>query len=301
MNHTTLPNGGLLVPCQKIDTHMHLSLPGQTGGIPAATPAEMLPHMQQFGIRKALLMSCGETPGIIPGGDNAACCAIARQDPEHFAWACNLDFQDAGTVEQRLVRYKEQGAVGIGEFMINRPVEDPFLQAVYAAAGRLGLPVTFHFFPTVGGGYGVVDEPGLPGLERMLAAYPHTVFVGHSSPFWAEISGDAPREPSRRNAWGAGPVLPGGRLPYLLSRYPNLYADLSANSGGCAILRDPDFGLRFLHEFADKLLFATDMTAPEQRFPLGPWLDEQAACGALPLCDYEKICFRNARRLYGFA
>ena len=239
MNNTTLPNGGLLVPCQKIDTHMHLSLPGQTGGIPAATPAEMLPHMQQFGTRKALLMSCGETPGTIPGGGNAACCAIARQDREHFAWACNLDFQDAGTVEQRLVRYKEQGAVGIGEFMINRPVEAPFLQAVYAAAGRLGLPVTFHFFPTVGGGYGVVDEPGLPGLERMLAAYPHTVFVGHSSPFWAEISGDAPREPSRRNAWGAGLVLPGGRLPYLLSRYPNLYADLSRTSvcGSCTNLQ----------------------------------------------------------------
>lgn len=301
MNNTTVSNGGLPAPCQKIDTHMHLSLPGQTDGLPATTPAQMLPHMQELGIRKALLMSCGETPGTIPGGGNDTVRAIARQDPVHFAWACNLDYHNFHTIEARLKLCKEDGAVAIGELMLNLPVDDPFLQAVYTVAGRLGLPVTLHFFPTVGGGYGVVDEPSLPGLERMLAAYPHTVFVGHSSPFWAEISGDAPADPARRNEWGHGPVTPGGRVPELLARYPNLYADLSANSGSCAVLRNPDFGLWFLHRFACKLLFATDMTGPDQNFPLGPWLDTQAAAGALPMQDYEAICFGNAQRLYGFA
>lgn len=279
---------------------MHLLPAGRVAENPAATPTEMLPHMWELGICKALLMSCGECAGAIPGGCNADCRAIAQQYPAYFAWACNLDYDgDATTVEARLAACRAQEAVAVGEFMINRPIEDPFLQAVYAAAGKLGLPITFHFFPTVGGGYGVVDDPGLPGLERMLATYPQTIFVGHSSPFWAEISGDAPTDPAGRNEWSHGPVISGGRLPYLLTRYPNLYADLSANSGGCAVLRDSAFGLAFLHRFSGKLLFATDMTQSDQTYPLGVWLDEQVRAGALTWEDYETICVRNAQRLYG--
>ena len=37
-----------------------------------------------------------------------------------------------------------------------------------------------------------------------------------------------------------------------------MYADLSANSGLNAIARDPEFGIPFLNNFADKLLFGTD-------------------------------------------
>ena len=286
--------------CRKIDVHMHLAPAARAGGVPAATPAQMLPHMRALGIRKALLMSSGESAGTIPGGDNEACRIMARQDPDHFAWACNLDHRGSPrTVEARLAACRVPGAVAVGELILNLPVDDPFLQAVYAAAGKLGLPVTFHFSPAPGEGYGVVDAPGLPGLERMLAAYPGTVFVGHSCPFWAEISGDAPASPAGRSAWSSGPVRPGGRLPRLLARYPNLRADLSANSGGCAILRDPAFGLDFLHRFAGQLLFGTDMSRADQVFPLGGWLDGQAAAGTLPPQDYEAICFGNAQRLYG--
>lgn len=88
-------------------------------------------------------------------------------------------------------------------------------------------------------------------------------------------------------------------LPHMRARYPNLRADLSANSGGCAILRDPAFGLDFLHRFAGQLLFGTDMSRVDQVFPLGGWLDGQAAAGTLPPQDYEAICFGNAQRLYG--
>lgn len=293
------PQTGRPAPCPKTDVHMHLLPAGQRAEIPAASPAQMLPHMQALGIHRALLMSSGETRGTIPGGCNADCCAMARQDPAHFAWACNLDGRDPATVEARLARCRDRGAVAVGELMLHRPVDDPFLQAVYAAAGRLGLPVTFHFSPAAGRGYGVVDGPGLPGLERMLAAYPDTVFVGHSQPFWIEISGDAPADPDARNGWGRGPVTPGGRVGQLLARYPNLYGDLSAHSGGCAILRDPAFGLEFLHRFARKLLFATDMTGPDQRFPLGDWLDGQLRAGTLSRADHRQICRENARRLYG--
>jgi hypothetical protein len=44
----------------------------------------------------------------------------------------------------------------------------------------------------------------------------------------------------------------------MLREYDNLYADISAGSGHRALTRDPDFGLRFIHEMQDKLLYGTD-------------------------------------------
>ena len=97
--------------------------------------------------------------------------------------------------------------------------------------------------PEEGYSYGVVDEPGLPLLEACLKKHPDTLFLGHSQTFWIEISKDAPKDREGRNQWGKGPVVPGGRVPELFLRYPNLCGDLSANSAGCALMRDPQFGL----------------------------------------------------------
>jgi predicted TIM-barrel fold metal-dependent hydrolase len=44
----------------------------------------------------------------------------------------------------------------------------------------------------------------------------------------------------------------------LMREYPNLWADLSAGSGYNALTRDPSFGIEFLDEFQDKLMFGTD-------------------------------------------
>ena len=123
--------------------------------------------------------------------------------------------------------------------------------------------------------------------------------MGHSQPFWHEISGDASADKVARNTWGEGPVTPGGRLVELLERYPNLYGDLSANSGGGAVMRDEPFGLSFLEKFQDKLMFGTDMGNTETTFPLGAWLDEKLAEGKLSKEVYEKICVKNAERVCG--
>lgn len=84
--------------------------------------------------------------------------------------------------------------------------------------------------PKEGFQYGVVDGPGLPLLEENLKRYKGLKFIGHSQPFWHEISKDAPATPKERMKWGEGAVCPGGRLPYLFETYENLYGDLSANS-----------------------------------------------------------------------
>lgn len=117
--------------------------------------------------------------------------------------------------------------------------------------------------------------------------------------FWIEISGDAPKDKEGRYKAGKGPIIPGGRLIELFDKYPNLYGDLSANSGGRAIMRDPYFGLQFLETYADRLFFATDMLTSDMVYPLGDWLDEQVANGKLSQETYDKICYKNAQRIFG--
>ena len=285
---------------KKMDLHMHVMLPfdlPKIGKINLSGPKKMMAHMDELGIEKAVLMSSGEKK--IPLGKNSICRGIAEKYPERFAWMCMLDEKDVSTVYDRLALYKSQGAVGVGELTTNKKLNTPFLQAVFAAAQKLSLPVTIHMSPEEGFGYGVVDEPRLPLLEEVLQSYPDLKILGHSQTFWIEISGDAPNEKEQRNSWGQGPVTEGGRVPALFAKYPNLYGDLSANSAGQAIMRDPAFGLQFLETYADRLLFATDMVNSDMVFPLGAWLDEQVQAGNLSRETYEKICRINAQRIFG--
>lgn len=286
----------------KIDLHLHLSFHSLPKGdkMSVSSYQEMLPHLKKLGIEKGVLMSSGETPSLLPIGTNEENYRIVSADPEHYAWMCNLDYDgNPETIYDRLLACKEKGAVGIGELIINRRLDDPFFHRLFESAGRLKLPVTFHMSPEVGYSYGVVDEPGLPLLEDCLRRYPDTLFLGHSQTFWIEISADAPVDKEGRNRWGEGPVLPGGRVLQLFAKYPNLYGDLSANSAGCAMMRDLEFGLNFLETYSERLFFATDMVNTEMIFPLGQWLDEQAAAGKLTRAAYENICFKNAKRVFG--
>ena len=88
------------------------------------------------------------------------------------------------------------------------------------------------------------------------------------------------------------------RIEVLFPERCNLYGDLSAYSASCAILRDEEFGLAFLEENQDRLLFGTDTLNKHQIFPLGKFLDRAVAEGRLSTIAYEKICRENARQLF---
>jgi len=284
---------------KKIDLHLHLTpfqIP-KVGKLNLTSGKNMIPHLDELGISKGVLMSSGEKG--LPFGTNEANKKICRQYPERYAWMCNLSPQAKAPVYDRLARLKAEGAVGIGELTYNHKLSDPFLQEVFAAAEKLDMPITIHMSPEEGYSYGVVDEPGLPLLEEVLRKYPKLKILGHSQTFWIEMSADAPKDKESRNSWGEGPVLPGGRVPELFEKYSNLYGDLSANSGSCAIMRDEVFGLAFLEKYADRLFFATDMVNADMVFPLGAWLDEQLQAGKLSQRAYNKICFENAQRVFG--
>ena len=284
---------------KKIDLHLHLTpfqIP-KIGKMNLASADNMLPHLDELGISKGVLMSSAEKG--LPFGTNKANKAICDKLPQRYSWMCALKADKPETVYDRLKKYKEQGAIGVGELTTNRRLDDSFLQALFAAAEKLDMPVTIHMSPEVGYSYGVVDEPGLPLLEQVLKDYPKLKIIGHSQTFWIEMSADAPKDKESRNQWGKGPVVEGGRVPELFSKYPNLYGDLSANSGSCAIMRDEKFGIAFLEKYADRLFFATDMVNTDMRFPLGEWLDKQVEAGNLSRETYEKICFKNAQRIFG--
>ena len=284
---------------KKIDLHLHLTpfqIP-KLGKMNLTSGKNMIPHLEELGIAKGVLMSSSESG--LPFGTNKANKKICDQLPDRYAWMCNVSPKGKGSVYDRLARYKAEGAIGIGELTYNHKLTDPFLQEVFAAAEQLELPITIHMSPEEGYSYGVVDEPGLPMLEEVLKKYPKLKILGHSQTFWIEMSADAPKDKEGRNSWGDGPVVPGGRVPELFAKYPNLYGDLSANSGSRAIMRDVAFGLAFLETYADRLFFATDMVNKDMVFPLGAWLDEQVEKGALSRDTYNKICFENAQRIFG--
>lgn len=284
---------------EKIDLHLHVRLEaGNENDRPQISCAkDMLAHMKELGIKKGILMSGGESDCGFRNNEEVM--EICRRYPDHFAWMCNLDFKDIDTVYERLAECKENGAVGIGELMLNKRIDHPFLEALFTAAEQLSLPVTIHMSPEEGYKYGIVDEPGLPLLEDLLRRHPNLKILGHSQAFWIEMSGDAPKDKESRYKTGKGPVIPGGRVPKLFEKYPNLYGDLSANSAGKAIMRDEEFGLQFLETYADRLFFATDMLTSDMVYPLGGWLDEQVEKGKLSQEAYEKICYKNAERVFG--
>lgn len=268
---------------KKIDIHIHASSVAQAG--------ENMDDLRAKGIEHGILMSMDDS---VSAGE------ICAAEPR-LHWMCAPGSGDPALVFEHLAAAKEAGAVGVGELCVNETLDSPFLQAVFAAAESMEMPVLFHMSPEVGFNYGIVDRPGLTLLEQVLKEHPHLQLIGHSQPFWIEISGDAPSDREGRNGRGQGAVAPGGRVPELLRRYPNLHADLSAGSGYCAITRDEAFGLAFLEEFQDQLMFGTDTVdvhSPWQP-PLAQWLEERHAAGLISDTVMRKICYENAEKLFG--
>ncbi|MCW8133568.1 MAG: amidohydrolase family protein [Planctomycetota bacterium] len=148
-----------------------------------------------------------------------------------------------------------------GELKLRILFDDPDAVCMFRKCGELGLPVVFHIdipqkqrpAPPQRDYWYCVD---IDRLETVLKLCPDTVFVGHAPGFWRHISGDGY---TAESAYPKGEVTPGGRVPELLRKYKNLYADLSAGSGLTAISRPPEGqGRNFLIEFQDRLLFGRD-------------------------------------------
>lgn len=291
-----------------IDIHIHIAKISDLGwsrdADGPASPEQFIEMYDEVGIDRGVML-----PLTIPECNpltqsNEDILAIAAEYPDRFIPFCNLDPRlsnnspdfDFGWVMEH---YKDKGCRGLGEMTANLWWDDPRVTNLFDHAERCELPLTFHVATREGGMYGLIDEFGLPRLEKQVADHPNLIFLAHSNPWWSYISGDVTEE-----TWGGypkGPVVEGGRIPELMRRYPNLHGDLSAGSGFNAISRDPEFGYAFLDEFQDQLLFGTDICRPSNRndmlIYLKDWLEEALAGGHISQEVFDKVTHRNALRV----
>jgi predicted TIM-barrel fold metal-dependent hydrolase len=196
-------------------------------------------------------------------------------------------------------------------------VDDPRLAPVWETAGEIGLPVMIHVADPVAF-FNPLDEinerweelhahpdwhfpsPPFPpfqsivgGLAELVARYPRTVFIGAHVGCYAENIG-----------WVAA----------LLDRCPNFNVDISARLGELG--RQPYAARRFFLQYADRILFGSDMGPDPEAYrviyrfletddeyfnynadPL-PMQGRWNVCGLyLPDEVLEKVYFRNAERL----
>ncbi len=240
-----------------IDTHAHLGK--VVFGKNPLTPEELIEFMDKYGIEKSVIL-----PLVNPEEEHfyyttEQALEDSKKYPDRFIPFVNIDPR-RGTNDGNLDFYPlikecvDKGCKGFGEILANLPTNDRRLKSIYKACGKLEIPVLpdlRYSQSTVG----VIELLGLPYLEEVLKEFPQTIFIGHGPSFWAEVSADVPgiQEP-----YPKGKIEKPGRVGYLLERYPNLYADLSAMSGYNALARDLDYAKTFLEKHHKKLLFGTD-------------------------------------------
>jgi predicted TIM-barrel fold metal-dependent hydrolase len=247
-----------------VDIHQHTDYGGkrdETRRIvePGRTNEQLIAHQRAMGVTRTVLLpagrdvDCASTHQGRSNGlqntcsGNEACRKLAKEHPDRFLFGANEvpDLPDAiETIEKEL----KAGAVVIGEQKFGVECDSPEMQKLYALAERYGVPVLMHWQHTT-------FNAGFDRFPKMLEKYPKVMFIGHAQTWWANIDKDH-KDPSV--LYPKTKVTPGGLTDRYLSDYPNLYGDLSANSGQGALSRDEDHARDFLKRHASKLMFGSD-------------------------------------------
>ncbi len=285
---------------KKIDIHTHVRSISDGAENKKCNAEELLEIYDRVGIEKAVICPLVQTERQYISDRNQEAMEVVEKYPDRFAWFCGIDpRQDEETDFSTILnRYKAQGAKGIGEFIPRVFFDDPIAWEFFYHAELCDMPVIFHIGDEKAT-YGLMDEFGLPHLEKTLQQFPKLKFLGHSEPWWAHLSGDV--TPEQYVSYPQGKVMPGGRVVELMRKYPNLCGDLSAGSGCNALTRDPEFAYDFLEEFQERLFFGTDITSPSGGVAkkLADFLDNAVTEGKISYDAYYKISRGNAEKLLG--
>jgi uncharacterized protein len=225
-----------------LDIHLH----------PRATVEGNLLHIDGSGVTKAVLLT------------GAAAEERAKQTvaayPARFVRFASIDMTQPNAIDY-LRKAAQGGAMGFGEIKSQVAAAGPEMQRLFALGAELNLPITMHFQE--------VNQPNSPGtfntglkqFDAMLKKFPKTTFIGHADAFWANVSAEYAEDTS----YPTGPIKPGGVTDKFLGDYPNLYADMSANSGNNFLNRDPEFAAAFLVRHQNKLMFGSDCSCTDGR------------------------------------
>ena len=288
---------------KKIDVHIHSSMWNGAklhSGCILVQPEEIKESYTELGIDKGFLLPLISPEAHYCIQTNEEMEYLANKYSDTFYWFCNIDPRmgqnsPATDFSELLLDYKSRGAIGVGELTANIYADAPLMDNLFYHCAQCDMPVTIHFACGKGEEYGIIDDLGLPRLEKMLKKYPNLTIMGHSQCFWNEIGDNVTEE--NRGDYVTGKVN-AGRVVELMRHYPNLYCDLSAGSGYNAMSRDSDFSYRFIEEFSDRLMFGTDICRAHQETYLSDWLDASLEKGCISEENYRKICRENAIRLF---
>jgi len=291
---------------KKIDIHCHALeekiIKGPYGSFPDVD--DMRKAYDVMGVEKAVLLPLVDNAGCPQSQSVPEVLRIVRERPDTIGWwFCNFDpgfeCNDPDVdISFYLKQYKALGAKGVGELTKNIYFDDQMMLNLFKHCEACQMPVLFHI-GQMGRDYGVADEMGLPRLEKVLKMFPNLIFIGHSTKFWNEISGDCYLK--ARGQYHLGPVTEGGRVVELMRKYKNLHCDMSAGSGYFALTRDPEFTYKFIEEFQDRIYYGADICTPDPYdrplMKLPEFLDEAMEQGKISYDAYRKVCRDNALRL----
>ena len=293
---------------KKIDIHAHVTpfpelAPPIATGMPMPSAEQLIGLYDELGIEKGVLLPLTSSEYHFEQTTSLDVKYVVDQHPDRLLWFCGIDPRTCGNnpgadISKLLMHYKGLGAKGVGELTAQLYTDDPLMDNMFYHCAECDMPVTIHIAPKFGDCYGIVDELGLPRLEKMLKKHKNLKIFGHSLLFWSEISGDVTEE--TRNKYPKGKVTD-GRIAYLMRKYENLYCDLSATSGSNALMRDPEYAARFIEEFSDRIMYGCDICAMNQRFSFAfnEFLDKMYDDGMISAENYYKLVRGNAERILG--
>ena len=222
-------------PSPVLDVHLH----------PRRDQDSELDHLSGSGVSKAVLLTG------LPAEEHAK--DLVAKYPDRFTRFTGGAVTAPDAVERFRASLKG-GAIGLGEMKNPVQVDGPEMRRIYDLAAERHVPVLIHFEE---GNF----NSGIHRLPDLLKTYRNTEFIGHGQSWWANISADVQNEAG----YPQGPVKKGGLIDKLLADYPNMYCDLSANSGRNALTRDPDFAAAFLDRHKAKLMFGSDCMCRDGR------------------------------------
>ena len=171
-------------------------------------------------------------------------------------------------------RMKESGAIGFGEhYGRGLYFDDPISMNLYHACETVGLPLLYHMDRENN-----MDDENLSHLENALSSFPNCQFIAHGPKTWKLMT----------------------VLDTLLSKYPNLHADISAGSGAKGLSRDLEYSRDFITRHCSQVLFGTDGGHWSYEKPAPPQFQLMNQF-CLPKELVHKICWKNACSLFGIS
>jgi predicted TIM-barrel fold metal-dependent hydrolase len=281
-----------------IDAHNHVNRLGYT-------PEKIIENMGQNRIDITWLLSWEAPadeidptmymPSFFPGQKDLPFSDVfeaVASFPDRFVAGYCPDPRKADAVDRLELAVEQYGVQVCGELKLRMMFDNLDALRLYEVCGKHSIPVVVHIDYPIPLGTGEYPRSnywyggGIEPFERAIQKCPETVFIGHGPGFWGRISKD---EKYLETYYPEGPVVPGGELYRLLRDYPNLYADLSADSARKGLSRDGGVGKEFLLEFQDRLMFARDCFSRSLMELLESW--------SLPKIVMDKILSGNASAL----